>query len=83
MAAARAGFTADGVELNPWLVLYSRIAAYKAGVSNATSFYRKNLFKYSLKPYNNIVIFGVKEMVSYNCLFPYFKLKFKKILFLY
>uniref|UniRef100_A0A1B6D0Q0 Methyltransferase domain-containing protein n=2 Tax=Clastoptera arizonana TaxID=38151 RepID=A0A1B6D0Q0_9HEMI len=63
VAAAKVGLAADGVELNPWLVFYSRFAAYKAGVSHSTSFYRKNLFEYSLKPYNNIVIFGVQEMM--------------------
>lgn len=69
MSAAQAGFTpAEGVELNPWLVLYSKVQAIRQGLSSATSFHRKDLWKFSLKPYPNIVIFGVEEMVT--CLTP-------------
>lgn len=64
LAAAKEGFQSDGVELNPWLVLYSRFVSFKSGLSRNTSFYRADLWKFNLKPYNNIVIFGVKEMVK-------------------
>lgn len=62
--AARLGFKADGVELNPWLVYYSRIAALFTPQCRDTNFYRKDLWKFSLKPYNNIVIFGVEQMMQ-------------------
>ncbi|XP_054276169.1 ATP synthase subunit C lysine N-methyltransferase-like [Macrosteles quadrilineatus] len=64
LAAAASGFKADGVELNPWLVFYSRLSALKAGLSSKTSFHRKDLWRFSLRPYNNIVIFGVEEMMA-------------------
>ena len=64
IAAAKAGFQATGVELNPWLVIYSKFAAVKEGVRTSASFHRSDLFKFPLKPYKNIVIFGVNEMVS-------------------
>ncbi|KAG8250117.1 hypothetical protein J6590_005510 [Homalodisca vitripennis] len=64
LAAASAGFKSTGVELNPWLVWYSRFAALKAGFHQKTSFYRSDLWKFSLKPYNNIVIFGVQQMME-------------------
>ncbi|XP_017781383.1 PREDICTED: protein FAM173B [Nicrophorus vespilloides] len=55
-----------GVELNPWLVLYSRIDAFKRGksVSSRTNFFRKNLWKYGISDYDNIVIFGVEQMMA-------------------
>lgn len=62
--AAKLGFKADGVELNPWLVYYSRIAALLDPKCRNSKFYRKNLWTFNLKPYENIVIFGVEQMMS-------------------
>lgn len=62
--AAKLGFKSDGVELNPWLVYYSRIAALLDPKCRGSKFYRKNLWKFDLKPYENIVIFGVEQMMS-------------------
>ncbi|KAG6446847.1 ATP synthase subunit C lysine N-methyltransferase [Manduca sexta] len=62
--AAKLGFKADGVELNAWLVYYSRIVALLNSQYRGTRFYRRNLWKFDLKPYNNIVIFGVEQMMS-------------------
>lgn len=62
--AAKLGFKADGVELNPWLVYYSRIAALLDPQSRSSKFYRKNLWTFDLKPYENIVIFGVEQMMK-------------------
>ncbi|XP_053616987.1 ATP synthase subunit C lysine N-methyltransferase [Plodia interpunctella] len=62
--AAKLGFKAEGVELNPWLVYYSRIAALLTPQYRDTKFYRRNLWKFDLKPYENIVIFGVEQMMN-------------------
>lgn len=62
--AAKLGFKSDGVELNPWLVYYSRIAALLDPKCRDSKFYRKNLWSFDLKPYENIVIFGVEQMMS-------------------
>ncbi|KAL0818267.1 hypothetical protein ABMA28_008758 [Loxostege sticticalis] len=62
--AAKLGFKADGVELNPWLVYYSRIAALLNPAYRDTKFYRRNLWTFDLKPYDNIVIFGVEQMMN-------------------
>ncbi|XP_040175769.1 ATP synthase subunit C lysine N-methyltransferase-like [Anopheles arabiensis] len=66
IAAARTlpSIKADGVELNPWLVYYSRLAALRNGVFSRTSFVRKDLWKFSLAPYDHIVIFGVEQMME-------------------
>lgn len=62
--AAKLGFKSDGVELNPWLVYYSRIAALLDSKCRGSKFYRKNLWTFDLKPYENIVIFGVQQMMD-------------------
>ncbi|XP_067618599.1 ATP synthase subunit C lysine N-methyltransferase [Eurosta solidaginis] len=64
VAAAKNGLLADGVELNPWLVWYSRMAAITQGVHRQTHFYRRDLWKYNVAPYDYIVIFGVEQMMK-------------------
>ena len=65
MAAAKQGFQATGVELNPWLVWYSKLDSRRSGLSKSASFKRCDLWKFDLKPFNNVVIFGVDVMVSF------------------
>ncbi|XP_039752438.1 ATP synthase subunit C lysine N-methyltransferase [Pararge aegeria] len=62
--AAKLGFKADGVELNPVLVYFSRVSALINRQHRETKFYRQNLWKFNLTPYNNIVIFGVEQMMK-------------------
>ncbi|KAK8396710.1 hypothetical protein O3P69_004999 [Scylla paramamosain] len=62
-AACQAQLKAVGVELNPWLVWYSRWAAWRAGVAASTSFVTRDLWRLDLRDYQNIVIFGVEEMM--------------------
>lgn len=64
ISAAQAGFKADGVELNPWLIAFSKLKAICVGVGSEVKFYRKDLWKFNLRPYQNVIIFGVEEMVS-------------------
>jgi len=64
LAAAKNGFVADGVELNPWLVAYSKLQAFRLGLSSCARFYCQDLWKVRLQPYHNVVVFGVQEMVS-------------------
>ncbi|VVC32522.1 S-adenosyl-L-methionine-dependent methyltransferase [Cinara cedri] len=63
MNTAKAGFESVGVELNFWLVLYSRLVAIKSSVQPSPKFVRTDLWKYHLKPFSNVVIFGVEEMM--------------------
>jgi methylase of polypeptide subunit release factors len=62
--AAKKGFISHGVELNPWLVLYSRLNALRENVHKDTSFFKKDLWKFNLSPYNYVVIFGVEQMMG-------------------
>ncbi|XP_012283997.1 protein FAM173B isoform X2 [Orussus abietinus] len=64
LAAARKGFKADGVELNPWLIAYSKIKAATQGLASKTAFFRRDLWKFNLTKYDNIVIFGVEQMMT-------------------
>ncbi|XP_018566662.1 protein FAM173B [Anoplophora glabripennis] len=64
LEAAKNKFVSHGVELNPWLVLYSKFDAFKQGLSDNTKFHRKDLWKYDVSKYNNIVIFGVEQMMA-------------------
>ncbi|XP_066251519.1 ATP synthase subunit C lysine N-methyltransferase [Euwallacea similis] len=61
---AKNKFEAHGVELNPWLVLYSKVNALRQGLGKQTKFFRQDLWKYNVAKYDNIVIFGVEQMMS-------------------
>ncbi|CAG5128182.1 unnamed protein product [Candidula unifasciata] len=64
LAAAQKGFRAYGVELNRWLILYSRWSAWRQGLHQQASFFRQDLWKTNLSCYNNVVIFGVESMME-------------------
>lgn len=64
MEAGRKGFQSHGVELNSVLVFYSKFSAWRQNIKNAT-FSRQDLFKVDYSKYNNVVIFGVEEMVYF------------------
>lgn len=54
-----------------WLVLYSKFNAFKQNVHDRAKFYKKDLWKTNLNPYDHIIIFGVEQMVilfTYNFL---------------
>lgn len=75
-----------GVELNTWLVLYSRIQSFSSRNSDI-KFYRCDLWKFPLENYNSVCIFGVdsmmppletylkerrtREQIIYACRFPF------------
>jgi ribosomal protein L11 methylase PrmA len=58
---AQAGFAADGVELNPWLVLRSRRAIKKAGVADKATIYWGSFWNYDVSSYDGIVIYIIKH----------------------
>ncbi|XP_070555516.1 ATP synthase subunit C lysine N-methyltransferase-like [Ptychodera flava] len=64
LEAAKNGFQSVGVELNPWLVWYSKLTARLRGLGNHASFYRQDLWKMRTHPFQNVVIFGVPQMMS-------------------
>ncbi|XP_043545933.1 ATP synthase subunit C lysine N-methyltransferase [Chiloscyllium plagiosum] len=64
IAAAKQGFRAVGYELNPWLVWYARYKAWQEGVHHNTRFYISDFWKVDFSEYNNVVIFGVPQMMK-------------------
>jgi len=67
MATAAAGFRSTGIEINPWLVLYSKMRSWRADYSQLrplTRFVRGDLWKFPLSSYDNVVVFGVEEMMT-------------------
>lgn len=64
LEAASRGFQAHGVELNPWLVAYSKFRAIRLGLSGSATFARQDLWKTDFSKFHNVVIFGVEEMVG-------------------
>ncbi|XP_073486833.1 ATP synthase subunit C lysine N-methyltransferase isoform X2 [Aquarana catesbeiana] len=63
IAAAKKGFQAEGYELNPWLVWYSRYRAWREGVNDNAKFHISDMWKVNFSPYTNVVIFGVPPMM--------------------
>ncbi|XP_065173107.1 ATP synthase subunit C lysine N-methyltransferase [Atheta coriaria] len=62
--AAKHNFQPHGVELNTWLVAYSKLSAFLNRAANPTvAFYQKDLWKFPLGAYDNVVIFGVEQMM--------------------
>ena len=45
--AAKAGYNAVGYELNPWLVVYSKLNSWFHGVGHKTAFHCKDIWKAS------------------------------------
>lgn len=63
LEAAKEGFPSLGVELNPWLVWYSQFKARSLKLNHLATFKRCDLWKVKLHSFNNIVIFGVDQMM--------------------
>eukprot|EP00095_Tigriopus_kingsejongensis_P004388 maker-scaffold1394_size43558-snap-gene-0.8 protein:Tk04388 transcript:maker-scaffold1394_size43558-snap-gene-0.8-mRNA-1 annotation:"protein fam173b" len=60
---AQRGFLAHGIELNPWLVLYSKFKSRRLGLKTSATFTKRDLWQSNLGKYDNVVIFGVQEMM--------------------
>ena len=64
--AAQNGYKAHGIELNPWLVLYSKYRSLRLGIRSTATFSRQDLWKSNFHTYDSIVIFGVEQMVRFE-----------------
>ena len=64
IASAKAGYQAHGIELNMWLVLYSRWRTlFSQGLKGNATFAKQDLWKSNLSKFQKVVIFGVEEMM--------------------
>ena len=62
--AKRLGAEARGVELNPWLVYYSRYSAWRENVGELCTFERGDLFKADVSDADAVALFVVPAMMS-------------------
>lgn len=60
--AAKRGFFAEGIEFNPFLVLYSRLVLFLRGAGKKTKIHRKNFMDHDFSDYD----------VAYLYIFPEF-----------
>ena len=58
------GYTAEGVELNHWLNVYARLNALRNGVGSQTAFHTADLWSVDYSKYDDVVVFGVSEMMG-------------------
>lgn len=61
--AASVGYRAHGVELNPWLVAFSRWRAWQDGIQHAT-FSQSCLWSTPLHKHDVVVVFGIPDIMS-------------------
>ena len=62
--AKRLGVKARGVELNPWLVYYSRYSAWRENVGELCTFERGDLFKADVSDADAVALFVVPAMMA-------------------
>ena len=64
IAAAKAGAYAYGFELNPLLVLWSRIKIRKAGLQSRASIKWKNFWFANLQEFDVVTVFGITGIMN-------------------
>jgi cyclopropane fatty-acyl-phospholipid synthase-like methyltransferase len=64
IALARAGFRADGVEIQPWLVIRARRKVKKLGLENKVTIYWGSFWNIDVSKYNMVVLFGAQHIMS-------------------
>uniref|UniRef100_A0A914HA19 Uncharacterized protein n=1 Tax=Globodera rostochiensis TaxID=31243 RepID=A0A914HA19_GLORO len=63
---ARAGHkSCVGIELNYPLVVASRCAAWRKGLSDSARFIHGNIFRTDLGTYNTVILFGTESLVDH------------------
>lgn len=64
IALAKAGAYADGFEINPLLVWWSKIRIKRAGLSQKARIIRKNLWQTDFSPYDVVALFGIPYIMK-------------------
>lgn len=63
LVAAQRGMIAHGVELNPSLVAFSKLRAWRGGLRDTASFSMGNLLEADVSPYSVVFVFGVVPLM--------------------
>ena len=64
IALAKAGAYADGFEINPLLVWWSKLRIKSLGLSDKAHIYRKSLWKTDFSPYDVVTLFGIPYIMK-------------------
>ena len=64
IALARAGYQADGIEINPLLVWWSRLRIKQLKLQDKAAIIKRNFWQEDLGKYDLIVIFGIFYMME-------------------
>lgn len=64
MALARAGAEAHGVEINPFLVWWSRARIRNAGLEGRAFIHRQNLWNFDCSGYDVVTLFGITHIMK-------------------
>ncbi|HKJ69543.1 MAG TPA: hypothetical protein VKA68_16425, partial [bacterium] len=64
IALARAGLDAHGYEINPFLVIWSLLRMYRAGVWGCGHIHWKSYWRTNLSSYDLITIYGTPPIMS-------------------
>lgn len=63
-ALARRGALADGCEIQPLLVWWSRFLLWRAGLGSKTRIFQGNLWRVDCSPYQVVTLYGFPSMMS-------------------
>uniref|UniRef100_A0A915JUK8 Uncharacterized protein n=1 Tax=Romanomermis culicivorax TaxID=13658 RepID=A0A915JUK8_ROMCU len=66
LAAARNGYKASGVEINRWLVWYSRYKALRSGLRKNADFFIKDMWKTDFSSYDAVIVFGTENLSNFQ-----------------
>lgn len=64
ISLAKAGAEAHGYEINPFLVIWSRIKIYRAGVSGKAFIHWGNYWRKDLSGYSGIALYGISHIMA-------------------
>ena len=60
---ARNGAKAEGIEINPILILISKFVSKIRGVSKNTKFYWQSFWDFDLSSYDGVIIYGISYIM--------------------
>lgn len=64
IAFAKKGFYADGYELNPFLVWYSRWKVKSLGLKEKVRIYWQNIWKADFSQYDAVTVYGIPQIME-------------------
>jgi 16S rRNA A1518/A1519 N6-dimethyltransferase RsmA/KsgA/DIM1 with predicted DNA glycosylase/AP lyase activity len=63
IALAQAGYSVDGIEIQPWLAQRARREVRKLGLEDKINIYQGNFWNFDVSNYDVVVLFGIKHIM--------------------